>query len=101
MLPSKVKCSVRKTWIRLLKQDRYGKVPGQIWRLADSLIERGRSGPLPPRFVQDGQPIEGDDKLADVMNRHYITKIVKICQGIELVRLQRQWRQGFPPPSSP
>ncbi len=63
--------------------DRYGKDPGQIWRLLDSLTKRGRSGQFPPRFVQDGQPVEGDDKLADIMNHHYTTKIAKTGETTE------------------
>ena len=69
--------------------EKLGGDPGRIWRLADSLTGRGRSGGLPPRLLDDGQLVEGDDKLADTMNRHYIEKIDKIRRGIQEERLLR------------
>ena len=65
----------------------------QVWKLADSLTGRGKTGSLPPTLQHDGQPVEGDDKLAGVMNTFYISKIDKIRQGIERERLQQQQRQ--------
>ncbi len=74
--------------------------PGRVWSLADSLTGRGRSGGLPPRLVQDGQIVEGDDKLADVMNDHYISKIEKIRAEIGQTRLKAAPASHPPPPPS-
>lgn len=71
--------------------------PGRMWKLADSITGRGRSRRLPPSLEQDGQLVEGDDKLADVMNRHYIEKVEKIRATIEEDKLQRP---DPPPPLS-
>ncbi len=77
--------------------------PGRVWRLADSLTGRGRSDGLPPRLEQDGQLVGGDDKLADVMNRHYIDKIEKIREKIEREKKLRQDLplSSLPPPCPP
>ena len=78
---------------------RLGKDPKMVWRLADSLTGRGRNGTLPTRLKQDGQLVGGDDKLADIMNCHYIAKIAKIREGIEQERRQRP--SSSSPSSSP
>ncbi len=77
--------------------------PKRLWQLADSLTGRGKAGGLPPRLEQEGQVVEGDDELADVMNRHYIDKITGIRERIMLGRRQRgqgQARERFRPASS-
>ena len=73
--------------------------PGRVWKLADSLTGRGRSGGLPPQLEQDGRLVEGDDKLADVMNHHYISKIAKIREKIEREKTLRPDIPLSPSPS--
>ncbi len=65
----------------------------QVWKLADSLTGRGKTGSLPPTLQHDGQPVEGDDKLAGVMNTFYISKIDKIRQGIDAERKQQEQQE--------
>ncbi len=57
------------------------------WRLADSLTGQGRSGGLSLLLEQYGQLVKEDDKLADVMNRHYICNIEKIWEKIKEEKL--------------
>ncbi len=78
---------------------KFGGDPGRVWKLADSLTGRGRSGGLPPRLVDGGQLVEGDDRLADTMNRHYIEKIDRIREKIQRERLPRQDVLLLPPPA--
>ena len=78
--------------------DKFKGDPARVWKLADLLTGRGRSSGLPPRLEQDGQLVEGDDELADVMNRHYINKIEKIREKIEREKSLRPDPSSLPPP---
>ncbi len=72
--------------------DRLRKTAGdakQLWQLADSMTGRARTGGLPARLSDGGKMVEGDDKLATVMNDFYIEKIARIRRGIEQERLSR------------
>ncbi len=77
----------------LQQLSRHGNDPKEVWRLADSLTGRERSGALPPSLLRDGELVEGDRELADVMNSFYISKIDKIREGIDLEKQQWQRQQ--------
>ncbi len=96
---------------------RHKNDPKQVWKLADSLTGRERTSTLPPALLRDGQLVKGDEKLADIMNDFYISKIDKIRRQIDLEKQQqhgqqeqqrqhqqwqqeRQQRRGLPPPPS-
>ncbi len=68
---------------------RYKGDTNQIWKLANSLTVRGQSCALPPKLDCEGQLVQGEEKLADVMNRHYISKTAKIWQGF-VAEMQQQ-----------
>ncbi len=86
-----------RTTLQLLS--RHKDDPKEVWKLADSLTGRERSAVLPPALLQDGQLVEGDDKLANVMNSFYISKIDGIRQRIELEKQQQPQEQGLYEPA--
>ncbi len=67
--------------------------PKSLWRLADSLTGRERGGGLPPQLEQDGHLVQGDARLAGILNDHYITKIQRLREGIEVVVEQQQQQE--------
>ncbi len=68
----------------------------RLWQLADSLTGRGTTEGPPPRLECDGQLVEGDDKMAGIMNGFFIDKVERIRANIEAERLlhQQQQRRG-------
>ena len=61
-----------------------------LWRLANSLTGRGGTGGPPSCLESEGRLIEGDEKLAVIMNKFFIEKVGKI--GVWVVD-ERQWQR--------
>ncbi len=77
----------------------------QVWQMANSLTGRNASNAPPPCLELDGRLVEGEDKLADIMNSFFIEKVERIRAGIDdekqrQQQRQQQQQQHEPPPLS-
>ncbi len=62
----------------------------QVWQLANSLTGRSTSSAPPPSLEYEGQLVQGEGKLAEVMNGFFVEKVKKIRAGIVAERQQQQ-----------
>ncbi len=65
----------------------------QVWQLANSLTGRTTSSGPPPSLESGGRLVQGEDKLAEIINEFFIEKVQKIRAGIDKARRQQQQRQ--------
>ncbi len=73
--------------------NRCGGNSKEVWHLANSLTGRSNTSGPPPSLEYDGQLVQGDAKLAEIMNKFFVEKVKKIRADIDEERQQQQQRQ--------